>query len=247
MFEGDEIRIGVLRTGDVVPALVEKHGEYYDMFSAMLAAPGVTVFEVNVVGGDLPGTATEADAWLVTGSRHGVYDGLPWIDPLKDFLRQSYAARIPLIGICFGHQIIAEALGGRAEKFHGGWGLGVNEYNAHPELPEWARSLAGGWSGYAVHQDQVTEVPPGARVIGSSDFCSNAALIYGPEHAPLALSVQPHPEFNRDFVADVIDARLADVVPADRVAAARASLNDPVDNSAWTETILKFLKAARGA
>ena len=64
----------------------------------------------------MPASPAQADAWLVTGSRHGVYDALPWIEPLKAFLRACVAARIPVVGVCFGHQILAEALGGRAVK-----------------------------------------------------------------------------------------------------------------------------------
>src|SRR5690606_32956787 len=112
----------------------------------------------------------EAEGWLLTGSRHGVYDGLPFIAPLEAFVRDAYAAGVPLVGVCFGHQLIAQALGGRVEKFDGGWAVGRHSY-AFEGVGEVALN--------AWHQDQVIEAPAGARQVASSEFCKNAALVYG--------------------------------------------------------------------
>src|SRR5699024_9937248 len=130
---GIGMRLGILETGKVNAALEDRHGAYPDMFARLYRAadPSIEMRSWSVVEGELPAAPEECDAWLITGSRHGVYDELPWIEGLKDFLRRARAARVPIIGICFGHQIMAEAFGGRAEKSAKGWGIGVQEYAVH--------------------------------------------------------------------------------------------------------------------
>ncbi|MEO0912309.1 MAG: type 1 glutamine amidotransferase [Pseudomonadota bacterium] len=242
------MRIGVLKTGNVNAALAPEHGEYPDMFAALLGAvdPALSFFTVDVVGGEMPGAVDAADGWIVTGSRHGAYDDLPWIAPLKEFLRAAVAARVPVIGVCFGHQVLAEALGGRVEKFDGGWALGVEAYESVAS-PGWMGALAEGWRGHAVHQDQVVALPPEATVLARSPFCAYAALAYGDPERPGAISVQPHPEFSADFVGGLIDARLGRIVEEDRVDAARATLGAPVDNAEWAAAMVRFLRAAQDA
>ena len=155
------MKIGILETGEVHPDLKARHGDYPAMFEALLrtADPALEFAVVRVVAGEMPAAPTQADAWLVTGSRHGVYDDLPWIEPLKAFLRAAVAARVPVIGICFGHQILAEALGGRAVKSDKGWGLGVQDYELAAR-PGWMDGLPDRFAVRALHQDQVVELPP---------------------------------------------------------------------------------------
>ena len=132
------MKIGILETGEVNPALRERHGDYPEMFERLLGAvdSSLEFAVVRVVAGEMPAAPGQADGWIVTGSRHGVYDELPWIAPLKAFLRSCIAARVPVVGICFGHQILAEALGGRAVKSEKGWGLGVQAVSyTHLTLP----------------------------------------------------------------------------------------------------------------
>ena len=160
------MKIGILETGEVHPDLKARHGDYPTMFEKLLGAvdPGLEFATVRVVAGEMPATPGQADAWLVTGSRHGVYDGLPWIEPLKAFLRDCVAARVPVVGICFGHQILAEALGGRAKKSDKGWALGVQDYELTAR-PGWMDGLPRRFAVRALHQDQVVELPPGATVL----------------------------------------------------------------------------------
>ena len=240
------MKIGILATGHTRGELAAEHGEYWTMFERMLgaAAPDFAFETVAVVDG-APLPAPEAcDGWLVTGSRHGVYDDLPWIDPLKAFLREARAARRPIVGVCFGHQILAEAFGGRAVKHPGGWRLGAHDF-AFANGPDWAAAVAGTRRLHSVHQDQVVEIPADATVWAESPGCAYAALIYGDPEKPEAVSVQPHPEFDPPFAAALVDwLERNGSVPPEIGAAARESVGGPVHNAEMARVFAAYFRAA---
>ncbi|WP_111431539.1 gamma-glutamyl-gamma-aminobutyrate hydrolase family protein [Rhodobacteraceae bacterium DSL-40] len=239
------MKIGILETGEVRPELQGRHGGYPAMFERLLGAvdPDLEFITVRVVAGEMPASLHDADAWLVTGSRHGVYDGLAWIEPLKAFLRAAVEARVPVVGICFGHQILAEALGGRAEKSAAGWRLGVEDYRLTAR-PAWLEGLPEQFAMRAVHQDQVTRLPEGAHVIAGSELCPYAVLAYGPLEAPDAITIQPHPEFDAAYLDELIALGTGAVFPAPLATSARASLSRPVSNDAWARLIVGYLREA---
>jgi len=239
------MKIGILETGNVSDELKARFGGYQSIFHALIRSqmPDAEFVDVSVVNGDPLGKPQDADGWLITGSRHGVYDDVPWIPALKDFARACIEQGVPVVGICFGHQLLADAMGGKTEKSDKGWGLGVHEYATH-DLPSWMSPLKGSFKSHAVHQDQVVTPPPGATVIAGSDFCPYAAMVYGdPEH-PSAISIQSHPEMSAEFVQGLIDTRLGAIVAPDRIAQAEAGLGQEVQNKIWAELIAKFLQAA---
>jgi GMP synthase-like glutamine amidotransferase len=218
--------IGILQTGRAPDALRPDHGDYPDLFMRLLAGRGLTFRTYEVLDGVLPASATECDGWLITGSRFGVYEDHPWIPPLEAFIRKVQAAGVPMVGICFGHQIIAQALGGKVEKYAGGWSVGRTEYD---------------WGGEKValnawHQDQVTRRPEGAQVCARNEFCENAALVYGDS----IFTVQAHPEFHRDFAADIIEKRGRGLVPDPLLDAAVDRLDQPVDDMRMAAKIADF-------
>lgn len=240
------MKIGILETGRTPPELIGKHGSYADMLSALLAKvdPSLT-FEVVAVmdGAPLP-AITACDGWLITGSRHGVYEELPWMLALEAFLREAVAARIPTVGICFGHQILAKALGARVEKADSGWGVGPHTY-AVTEQAAWMDGFQDSLTINAMHQDQVLTLPPGARVIASSDFCPYAGLAYD----DTAISFQPHPEFDIPFEHALVASRAGAVVPMDRATPALALLEDPAtttDADRVARWIAAFYNQPRG-
>jgi GMP synthase-like glutamine amidotransferase len=240
--------IGILETGEVHPDLARVHGDYPVMFRRLLgkADPEARFLTASVVRGEMPGHVHAADAWLVTGSRHGVYDGLPWIAPLKAFLRAAIAAGVPVAGVCFGHQILAEALGGRAEKSAKGWGLGVETYRFRHQ-PVWMAGAGDSYAGLALHQDQVTALPADATVLASSPHCAIAAVAYGDPDRPRAISVQSHPEFTPDYVAGVIALRRGSAIPEATAARAEATLAAPVSGADWARWIIAYFRRACAA
>jgi len=189
------------------------------MFEALFGSEAVEA-HYDVAHGVLPVRPEDHAAYLITGSSAGVYDDLPWIDPLKQFLIGA-KGKAKLVGICFGHQIMAEAFGGRAAKSGKGWGVGLHEYRVGRGAA-WTE----GASRIAVpvcHQDQVIEQPPHTMLVGGSDFCPIGMLSYDDQPA---MSVQFHPEFEPAVVDALIDL-IGDEIPDP--AAAHASLARPND------------------
>lgn len=221
--------IGILQTGLAPDLLVEEHGEYPDMFAKLLAGKGFTFRTYSVVKGEFPASVKDCDGWLITGSRHGAYEDHPWIAPLETFIRNAYAAHVPMVGVCFGHQIIAQAMGGKVEKFAGGWATGATEYDFDGETV-----TLNAW-----HQDQVVTRPDTAKVIASNDFCANAALLYDDR----ILTVQAHPEYGSDFIKGLVETRGKGVVPEETLTRTRARLSDPLDSQPIAERIAAFFKA----
>lgn len=222
------MKIGILMTGHAVPEVQEKLGDYDEFFARLLAGRGFEFETYDCEAGVIPGSPDACDGWLITGSRHAAYEDHVWIPPLEAFIRAVYAAKVPLVGICFGHQIIAQALGGKVAKFEGGWSVGPTTYKIEGEdlsLNAW-------------HQDQVIALPPEAQVIGASDFCQYAALVYG----DTVYTVQPHPEFGADMIDFLLRYRGKGVVPDDILSDAAARLDMPTHSPTIAARIAGVLK-----
>jgi len=242
------MRLGVLQTGYIPEELNRDFDEYPELFGKFFASADPTIKGVGyaVVDGELPGSPAECDVWLVTGSKYGVYDDQPWIEPLKDFLRAVRAARVPLIGICFGHQIMAEAFGGSAVKSDKGWGAGVHDYSVI-RRPGWMGDADDDLAMHAMHQDQVVAVPEDATCLAESPFCRYAMLAYGDPVSPDAISIQPHPEFTREFAEALVDLRGAELLTQPTVDAAKETFGRAIDNENFLRWALGYLKRVREA
>ncbi|MEX2518355.1 MAG: type 1 glutamine amidotransferase [Paracoccaceae bacterium] len=244
------MKIGILQAGLVPEELASTWGEYDRIFATHLhrADPEIEIEGWRVVEGGFPPGPGAADGWLISGSKHGVYEDHVWIPPLKDFIRAIVASGRPLIGVCFGHQIMAEALGGRAEKSAKGWGLGPTAYEIVAR-PEWMRDAPAHFTIPAVHQDQVTTAPPDATRVATSPFCENAALVYGDPETPYAISIQPHPEFTASFARKLIETRRGAAFPTDLSDAALARIDggDALDGDWVAQWFVDFLRMPRKA
>ena len=231
------ISIGILETGVPPTDLAGRFGRYDAMVRRMLRRD-FRYRTYAVAAGERPARPEDHDAYVVTGSSAGVYDDLPWIRPLEDFIRAAHG-RVALVGLCFGHQVMAEALGGRVEKSRSGWGLGLHDYDVTAPQPwmDGARRI----SVAASHQDQVVAAPPGAIVLCASTFTPYAGLGYA---GGQAISFQFHPEFERGMAEALVELRrdrLPDPAEADRMLASLAGPSDAARVAGW---IRRFLEGA---
>lgn len=242
-------RIGVLECDHIAERFRGVAGDYRDMFRTLFAAhlPEADIPELvpfDVIGGELPPGPDACDGWLCTGSRHSAYDDHDWITALLGFVRAVRDDGVPFVGVCFGHQVLARALGGRVERARTGWGAGVERVEVvAPEPEPWMDPPADRLALHFMHQDQVTVVPPGGEVLGRAEHCPVALLRVGER----MVGIQAHPEFPAAYV----DALLADRVPLigeREVAAARAGLAQRTDEGTvarWMARILGVLEPVR--
>ncbi len=234
------MRIGLLQCDDVDEKLQSRHGNYPEMFERLFTRVDPTLeFQVwRCLNGEIPGDVDAVDVWLTTGSKYGANDGDEWIESLCAFVRELWAAGKPLVGICFGHQIIAKALGGEVVKSERGWGVGMS-FNRLTERAEWMDPWQEGLDLVVSHQDQVSRLPEGATVLAASDFCP----IYVMQVGETFLGVQGHPEFSKAYSADLMERRRGKI-PGNRVREGQASLNAPVDDQLMVRWILNFMRQA---
>ncbi len=233
------MRIGILKTDAVREDLVEQFGEYPQMFQALLApvAPEFDYVTYDVEQGEFPDDIDAVDAYLMTGSKSSVYEDKPWIHQLEEFVRILHARRKKLVGICFGHQMVAQALGGRTEKSKKGWGVAAHSAR-FDALPSWHDGGELDFTVLVSHQDQVVELPAGAQRLAGSDFCDNAVCQIG-DHI---LTFQGHPEFVKGYSDRLLDIR-REAIGEDVYAAGKASLDSELDSPRMAQWIANFLRA----
>lgn len=231
------MRIGLLVCDHVNAEFQPLVGDYPQLFTNLLkpVAPEMELVIYDLTQGQFPADVDECDGYISTGSRYSVYDDVAWIHDLSAFVRELYAKEQKFVGICFGHQMIAHALGGEVKKTDRGWGIGVKSVEIEqvqawmqPELPAYDLLLS--------HQDQVEVVPPDAIVIGSNVHCPNSMIAVG-EHF---LGIQAHPEFTPQYAEALYCSRVERIGQA-KVDAALATLNTPLDTLTMARWIAGFL------
>lgn len=236
------LQIGILETGRPPEALAAAHGDYPAFVTRLLAPLQASFRSYAVLDGEFPASPADADLWVITGSRFGVYEDHAFIPRLEAFIRACHAEGAKMFGICFGHQILAQALGGTVEKSGKGWGVGVNEY-AVESWPGPAETRPESLKIQAYHQDQVVEPPPGAVRLASSAFCPNAGFWY----PGFAISVQGHPEFPADYAEALIEARRGSVLTEEEARRGLASVREAGNAQAIVALLDSFLKAPQAA
>jgi len=231
------LKVGILKTGRPPRPVIPQFGTYPDMFMRLL---GPDAYDWRVYAadeGELPSAPEDCAAYIVTGSAAGVYENDPWIGELLDWLRAA-KGRTKLVGICFGHQAMAQAFGGQVIKSPKGWAIGQQDYQVLRAEP-WmdgppAIRLPGS------HQDQVVELPPNAEVIAASAFTPLGALAWRDQPA---ISMQLHPEFEPDYARALIEARRGKVYTDEQADRAVASYDGPDDRARVGLWINRFLQS----
>jgi len=237
------MKIGILLVGRASEDLVDEYGTYAEMLIALINTEE-QVFEFktfNILDDEFPKDHLECDGWIVTGSPHGVYENHSWIPTVSQLINNIYEANLPIFGVCFGHQLIAQALGGYVEKSEKGWGLGLHTYQVNNK-PDYMSNLSEEVTLNICHQDQVLRPPQGATVYAKSEFCENAGFYIKDK----VLTMQAHPEFLVDFTKALLAARRDVTIPKEFVDPALVGLKnnpDSVQSNEFAKTIRQFFLA----
>ncbi|MES0491900.1 MAG: hypothetical protein ABUK01_18030 [Leptospirales bacterium] len=234
------MKIALLVCGDVDKTFQHNSGSYPDMFVRLFAGTeNNTDQQVELVPFDVrlnnyPRDLTVFDGFLTTGSSLSVYENLTWLYELKNFIRKLYKNGHKYFGVCFGHQLIAESLGGKVEKSSKGWMVGVNQTKI--EKPQtWMTPEKSDCMVISCHQDQVVTLPPESEVIGYSLGCPYSMIKVG-DHF---IGIQGHPEFTKDYALPLIESR-QDKIPIDTIEAAKLSFEISPDNTLLRTWIINF-------
>ena len=235
------MKIGILQCCAVLPQFQEQFGDYPDMFIKLFHKidPSITFDIFDIREHQFPMSLDQCDAYITTGSRTSTYEDLSWIPPFKQLIKDLYFAKKKLVGICFGHQLIADTLGGYTELSDKGWGVGVSKNNIlvnkswmNPELKQLNIIVS--------HQDQVTELPRGAELLASSDFCPNYMYQISNE----ILTIQGHPEFTKSYAETLMKYR-EEKLGSETLKLGLKSLEHDVHSDVMAQWMLNFVQDGR--
>ncbi len=228
--------IGLLEAETLPEKVISNFGSYGDMFKDMLSLldPSIIFRYYAVDQEQLPKNIHECDGYIITGSRHNAYDDTPWIKNLRDFIKEINSSNKKCLGICFGHQVIAEALGGKTEKSDKGWGIGVQHYSIQ-NIPSWIPKTNTDFSILVSHQDQVTRLPPKAKLFATNNFCINGGFFMG-NHI---FTMQGHPEFTKPYLQFLISKR-KEILGAELTEKAAQSISKNNLNNNFSHWIYDF-------
>ncbi len=230
-------RIAVLLTSNDESAFAKRFPNDGEKVITLLRAlrPDWSYRVWSVKDGEFP-SSTDADGYIITGSPASVHDPLDWIARLTALICELHSRRAPLVGLCFGHQAIALALGGRVEKSPGGWRMGIAATHFSKKLP-WMAPYHPTLELYASHSEQVTQLPATAQRLGGDDFCPIASFVLD-QHI---MTTQYHPEFSPTFMSELTDV-LVRKLPAEVIAQAREELKREAQGEVFAQWMVKFLE-----
>jgi GMP synthase-like glutamine amidotransferase len=232
------LRLGFLQCDNLDHPHVDVAGDYDVLFGTLLATPDLELVGYRAHHGDLPTSPRDCDAWLIPGSRHSVYDDLAWIHDLTSFTRRVLDDERPLVGVCFGHQLIGRLLGAPVDRAEAGWTIGAVRYRLHQCVPGETPNPTTSPDRFtliASHQDQVLELPDGATLLADAPTCPVAGFT-----TAHVLTIQAHPEFDAPLAESLYRSRVERIGQAP-VEAALATLDRPLDRSRIARWIRAFV------
>lgn len=235
----ERLRGAILKCDDVRDEYIQRYGGYPEMIEAMFAAIGANIdFDTfDCRQEQFPPKIARYDFFIITGSKHSVYENSSWIQATIELIKRIEAARIKLIGICFGHQLIAQAHGIAVEKSDKGWGLGLATNRMLSREP-WMQNAPGELHLIVSHQDQITAIDSDAKLLASSAFCP----FFFVQWSNHCLSIQGHPEWLNDYARERIRDR-RELLSTEQVEKALASLDKEPDNALVARWMLDFIAA----
>jgi len=234
------MQIGILETDRVPNDLIDDFGSYSDMVEAWLRQERreLEFSRYDVVQELYPQDISECDAYIITGSKASAYDRNPWLCTLSHFISELYVRSTKkLIGICFGHQMIAQALGGVVQKSPKGWGVGLAQSEVYQTEP-WMMPTVKSFKLLAIHQDQVIDLPQAAMAIAGNRFCPYSVVKYGGS----VLTFQGHPEHKKTYTQALM-LRRKDAMEEAVLSAGLRSLDDDPDAQLVAKWVVNFLEA----
>jgi GMP synthase (glutamine-hydrolysing) len=236
--QSNKLNVGILQCGEVLEIFQSQFGDYNSMIEDKLttADPALRCRSWRVLDGEIP-DPDACDAWITTGSRESVNDDNAWTTGFCDFVTRVAQTDIPFIGICYGMQMIARALGGKVALAEKGWGVGVAISKVYRQM-SWMREPNESINLLVSHREQVAALPKGAELIAGSDFCPNSIFTVG-DHM---LGIQGHPEFTTVYSRALMELR-RDIIPATRIEQGMDSLSLSVDGARAFDWIVSFIRS----
>lgn len=229
------MRVGLLLADRVDPDLLMLDGDLLAMYRRFMHGSAIDPF--RCYDGELPASSYHCDLFLITGSRHSVNDDVRWIRKLEDLIRLR-SRNVPFVGICFGHQVLASALGGQVRRSEHGWHVGMEAVGI-VEQPEWMDGPpSAAW--LFNHREEVVSLPIGGRLLARSSRCSVQMFVVGDS----VLGIQGHPEYSIGY-QEALMRRNLELSASEREHAFVANRSLPLSATQTRHWIANFARSSR--